>query len=156
VRRIASSIAVAICTDNELGVSLGGTTPHNQDKLVERVSTIVHNLLDGNVIVIESGDELTTEVRRHMEANAGSVVDWRGKEGCRCQNCFVLRGTARADAMWAQVMSARLRQQRPSEGEQAEQAEQAEQTVELYNLTTGIRSHGGDEEDDLERERRTR
>lgn len=43
---LATAIAVAICNDNELSLSLGGMTSiHNQDKLIEHVHGIVHGLI---------------------------------------------------------------------------------------------------------------
>jgi hypothetical protein len=47
---LATAIAVAICNDNELSLSLGGYNAiHNQDKLIEYVHGIVHSMLDNAV-----------------------------------------------------------------------------------------------------------
>jgi hypothetical protein len=55
--RMAAEIALAVCTDSELSVQVGGTTPPNQDRLIEYVTRLVQGVLDGMGLGSEREDK---------------------------------------------------------------------------------------------------
>ena len=63
-KRLASEIALAVCTDSQLSVEMGGTTPHHQDRLIEYVTGIVEGILVGTSREADGGEDFIEMERR--------------------------------------------------------------------------------------------